>query len=384
MYKLWTLLISLFCLAPLHANNDSDSQSPNYRNMDVWLCHPDKKDNVCDRDLSTSIISADGTVTIETWPNPSNPPIDCFYVYPTTSLDKTGNSDLIAESPGEITTTFIQAARFRSTCRVFAPMYRQLTVAAIRGEVPWKWQIAFGDVLSAWQHYLAHENNGRGIVLIGHSQGSAILRNLLLRHIDGKPIQKQLVSAILAGPPNQELVVPAMKSDGGPFKNISVCEYASQIGCVIAFASYRDSQPPRSTAMFARNKDGGIAVCTNPAGLAGGEGALNVYLSTRGEISTSVKPYAEWVHGTKILTPFVSLPKLLFAECVATDDANYLEIRVKRGQGDPRTNEIVGDKWDGTKIDADWGLHIMDISLTLGNLVDIVSQQANAYIRLNR
>ncbi|MGH1560618.1 DUF3089 domain-containing protein [Caulobacter segnis] len=75
-------------------------------------------------------------------------------------------------------------ARFASQCRVFAPMCRQVTLAALRAVMmgqpsPGNGVLAYGDVRDAWRWYLAHENKGRGVVLIGHSQGSRLLLDLL-------------------------------------------------------------------------------------------------------------------------------------------------------------------------------------------------------------
>ena len=37
----------------------------------------------------------------------------------------------------------------------------------------------YADVLDAWREYLARDNRGRGVVLLGHSQGTRMLRQLL-------------------------------------------------------------------------------------------------------------------------------------------------------------------------------------------------------------
>ena len=61
-------------------------------------------------------------------------------------------------------------------------------------------QIAYGDVLAAWKTYLRKYNQGRGVVLIGHSQGTFVLRELIHQVIDPKKkVRKRLVSAILLG-----------------------------------------------------------------------------------------------------------------------------------------------------------------------------------------
>ena len=76
---------------------------------------------------------------------------------------------------------------------------------------------AYTDVLDAWNHYLQHDNNGRGVVLIGHSQGSGVLTQLIRNEIDGKPVQSRLISALLLG---TSLAVPKGKDVGGAFQNV--------------------------------------------------------------------------------------------------------------------------------------------------------------------
>ena len=55
-------------------------------------------------------------------------------------------------------------------------------------------------MLSAFRDYLAHYNDGRGIVFIGHSQGAVILIRLLQQEVDRTPaLRNRLVSALLMG-----------------------------------------------------------------------------------------------------------------------------------------------------------------------------------------
>ena len=54
-----------------------------------WLCRPDT-DDICDSGLDATVVAADGTTTVEPWTAADDPPIDCFYVYPTISRDETG------------------------------------------------------------------------------------------------------------------------------------------------------------------------------------------------------------------------------------------------------------------------------------------------------
>ena len=64
--------------------------------------------------------------------------------------------------------------------------------------------------------YLARYNQGRPFVLIGHSQGSALLIELIAREIEGRPVARQMKLAIL---PGYNVLVPPGKLVGGSFKS---------------------------------------------------------------------------------------------------------------------------------------------------------------------
>jgi hypothetical protein len=375
--------ITLACLfSVISVCFHAHAELSDYSKIDTWLCHPDNAEDVCARDLSTTIIAADGRFTQESWPDNPEPAIDCFYVYPTTSHDESGNSDLIPAEQEELLTAYLQTARFRSQCRVFSPLYRQVTVPALRARmrgdsIDRDRAMALNDVNAAWNYYLEHENQGRGFVLIGHSQGASLLRDLIASEIDGKPIQKQLVSAIITG---TSVSVPIGHEVGGTYKNIPLCRSAQQIGCVITFSSYRDRLPPPADAYFGRITGDSMPGCTNPAALDGGKGELASYLSTVGEISQRVEEYKPWTTSPQpVETPFVSMPGMIFAECVKRDGFSYLQISVAGDPENARADDIVGDYRVGTEIITTFGLHLIDMSLTMGNLVEIVGEQARIY-----
>lgn len=361
-------------------------QKNNYADDRNWLCRPGRQD-ACAVDMTTTVVSADGKLSRETWAIDANAPIDCFYVYPTVSTDPTPNSDMTAD-PAELNVVRQQFARFGSRCRPYAPLYRQVTLAGLRRVLGGGATSAasaldrgtgYDDVVDAWRHYLANDNRGRGFVLVGHSQGSFVLAEMIRREIDGKPIQKQLVSAILMG---ATLSVPKGKDAGGSFKTIPLCKSASQVGCVITFASYRSTVPPPANTLFGRITEPElVAACTNPAALAGGSGPLHAYLARDGRTITGTTPPKPWVVPEQpIDTPWVSVPGLLTARCTSNDHASgYLEVTVNGNPADPRVDDIVGDLGVGAAVLANWGLHLIDVNLAIGNLLDIVGQQAKAY-----
>jgi MFS family permease len=378
------LLLASFAFARPAAAQTTASRN-DYSDPKTWLCRPGLSgaDDACAVDLSTTVVAADGTLTHEAWKANPNAPIDCFYVYPTVSLDPTANSDM-TPGPEEKGVVRAQFARFASQCRVFAPMYRQLTLTALRAATTGTPMtadrtLAYNDVLDAWNYYLQHDNHGRGVVLVGHSQGSALLTQLIRTEIDGKPVQSRLVSAILAG---TSLPVPKGKDVGGAFQHVPVCHSATQTGCVIAFASFRSTIPPPANSRFGRvSGEGMMAACANPASLGGGSGDLHAYLSSSGRsiVGSAAEP-KPWVNPPKpIDTPFVSVPGLLTAQCVANDKGSYLEITVHGNPADPRVDDISGDVMANGQVNASWGLHLIDVNATMGNLIDVVATQAKTF-----
>lgn len=376
-----TLAIVAVVLLGAAGGADAQTAKPNdYTDPATWLCRPGRTD-ACTSDQTATVVSARGHETVETWKADPNAPIDCFYVYPTVSTDPTPNSDM-TPGPGENDVVVQQVSRLASKCRVYAPMYRQVTLTALAAMLMGKPMaadrvLAYSDVRDAWNEYLAHDNHGRGVVLIGHSQGSGVLTALVQNEIDGKPIQKQIVSVILGG---TSLQVPAGKDVGGDFKSMPLCHASHQTGCVIAFASFRANTPPPADSLFVTGKTPGMAsACVNPASLGGGRGALEAYLPS-GMVGLSTQPPVEWVKGgSKIATPFVKVPGLLSAECASNERGTYLAITVNADPKDPRTDDIIGDVMIGGKVQPSWGLHLIDMNLTMGNLVDIVGAQSKAW-----
>ncbi|HEV7157580.1 MAG TPA: DUF3089 domain-containing protein [Caulobacteraceae bacterium] len=371
--------------APLPAND--------YANKADWLCWPGASPNACDVDLTTTVVEPDGATRIEPFKADANAPIDCFYVYPTVSTDP-GVLATMAIEPAETRVVTQQFARFGAACRLYAPVYRQFTltamVAAMSGHPladPKSRPVTpYEDVHDAWNYYLAHANHGRGVVLIGHSQGSGLLTALIKREIDGKPVQKQLVLAILMG---TRLAVPAGKDVGGDFQSIPLCHRAGETGCAIAYASFRDTAPPPPNSLFGRPEGsepaGLVAACVNPANLEGGPGELHAYLASgAGNIVTATEPPPAWAGAKPITTPFVSLPGMLSARCAASGPFNYLAIHVTPSPGGARASDINGDVVYGGQMQPDWGLHLIDANLAIGNLVSLVAEDGHAWLASHR
>jgi hypothetical protein len=351
-----------------------------YSDPAKWLCRGDT-DDVCDHDLDATVVRANGHTRVQRFRAPRRPKIDCFYVYPTVSLDETGNSDFTPAEEEELYVVRQQAARLGAVCRVFAPVYRQVTLTALLSilagdPIPSDGALADADLLDAWKHYVANDNDGRGVLLIGHSQGASRLTTLLRDEIDPTPaLRERLVSAMLLGTSFQ---VPEGADVGGDLRNIPLCRSARQTGCVISYASFRATAPPPPDSLFGRSRQAGWkAACTNPAALAGGAGKLVPYFPTEGRslpIFQVMRP--DWVdpaRGVEITTPFVTLPKFVDAECAETNGFSYLSLDVHGNPDDPRIDDIGGD------LTPEWGMHLIDVNVAMGNLVRIAKREARAY-----
>ncbi len=330
----------------------------------VWLCRPGLADNPCEGDFTTSVIAADGSSAVSKAAVAKDPPIDCFYVYPTVSGQPGVNADLTVD-PAETVVARTQAARFSQACKVYAPMYRQLTLSAItnRGRITGaSLATAYGDVERAWLDYLDHFNHGRGVVLVGHSQGAGQLEQLIRRQVDNNPaVRKRLVSAVLLG---GNVTVPVGKDVGGTFDHVPACRRDTQTGCVVAYSSFLTVPPPNG--MFGRARAPGREVlCTNPAALGGGSATLvpEFPSGATGLVGggTPSDPH-----------PWVSYAGLYRGECQNRDGASVLHVSPTPGPGDKRP--VVRESLGPT-----WGLHLVDVNIGLGNLVDLVNSQAKAY-----
>jgi pimeloyl-ACP methyl ester carboxylesterase len=341
------------------------------------------------------VVAANGSIQVEKFKLAKNPDIDCFYVYPTVSLDPYSLSDLV---PGVEERAVIerQFARLSSVCRPFAPMYRQITLPQLRanqgGSVapPKRGTPGQGvaDVDDAWEYYLKNYNNGRGVVLIGHSQGAGQISRLVKTKIEGTPVQKQLVAVYVLG---GSVVAPKGQEVGGTFKTIAPCHSRDEVGCVVTYGSYRATLPPAPTGQAVGAGPGtGAAgdnhgICVNPAALvagkANGPATANSYWAVEPPISATTKAPPRWSTKELVFEPFAKTPGLVTTECVDKNNRTYLEVRLNADPSDGRADDVYGDVMTATGPSQAWGLHNLDVPLHMGDIVTLVGYQSKAYLK---
>jgi hypothetical protein len=346
----------------------------------VWLCRPGMANDPCAFSLATTAVAANGKRTATTFagipPRAAAGNFDCFYVYPTVSLQDTGNTSL-AITKAEVDAAIDQAAPFSRVCNVFAPMYRSATWpsvdAGLKGNqsvLRGTFTVGFDSVLSAWNDFLAHYDNGRPIILIGDSQGSAILIHLIATQIDGSPaLRRRLLVAIIAG---GNLQVPAGKTVGATFKHVPLCTSPTETGCAIAYSSFPGLPP--SDALFGRagqgvslqseqtTVPGDQVACVNPAALGGGTSDLMPYFLAFTQVTLSPAITSGWV----------TYPGLYNASCESQQGATWLQVSYIGAFSDtrPAIAESLGPAW---------GYHGEDVGLALGNLIRDVAGEETAW-----
>lgn len=337
----------------------------------VWLCRPGTTPDPCDSDRTATAVDASGARRPEP-PGREEQTVDCFYVYPTVSTETTANADLTVEKE-ETDVAVAQASRFSQVCRVWAPIYRQRTVrdlfnlghgAADSGPN----RIAYASVLAAWRDYLAHDNDGRRVVFIGHSQGASMLVRLLRAQIDPNPsLRRRVVLAILLG---ANVTTATGKTTGGSFAHLPLCTRRGESGCVIAYSSF-PSQPP-VLALFGRPGTGvsalsgdtrtsGLSVaCVNPSGIDAGRTFLHPY------VPTAVVPVAG------VTTPWVTFTGRFTATCRHGGGATWLDVVPAAG------NRTEARALLSQSLGPVWGYHIVDLTIALGDLVADVRAAATS------
>ena len=262
-----------------------------------------------------------------TWPRSAlASKFDCFYVHPTDSLAKTANTGL-AVTKWTRSPPSTKRPRCLQVCDVWAPAYRSQTwttvekfLAGDKTVMAPTFEVAYDSVLPAWQWFLAH-TQGKPVILVGDSQGSAIIIHLISAEVDHEPsvLRRLLVAVIVGG----NLQVPTGKTVGATFTKVPLCTSGTETGCAIAFSSY-PSQPP-ADSLFGRPgqgtslqsgqtaKAGQQVACVNPAALSGGTADLDPYFLTLTQVAPD--PYIDFALKEPVPTPWVTYPELYSAGC---------------------------------------------------------------------
>lgn len=259
-----------------HYREPSRDSGPDYSKVESWLARPGVAED-------PTHWSPDGVVT-----NRMTQRAATFYVHPTTYLERDRwNAPLEADgNPTERTTVFLesQASAFDEVSDVWAPKYRQAAFGAflLKSEDAHKaLDLAYRDVLSAFDAFLAQQPADRPIILAGHSQGSMHLLRLLQDR--RSTLNGRLVAAYIVGWP------VGIASDL-PATGLSPCVSADQAGCVMSWQSFKEPANPRlvtkawigTKGLTGANRTRDDMLCTNP--LTGTAGASAMPTANQGTL----------------------------------------------------------------------------------------------------
>lgn len=250
-------------------------------------------------------------------PPPPEKPLQAavFFIHPTSYIDRRAwNADLGDPRSRERAALFVKgmATPFNASAQIWAPRYRQAAIGAFLTDDPQADKaidLAYGDVLAAFEVFARSVPEGEPIVLAGHSQGAFLLRQLLRDRIAGTPLAGRVAAAYVIG-------WPVSIEHDLPLMGLPACDGPDQPGCVMSWLSVAE---PAETGQLMkayvrrRGLDGqalgsstpdGLSVhspflCTNPlTGRRDDKGDANANLGTlvpdfaeqTGEIASHVVP----------------------------------------------------------------------------------------------
>lgn len=214
--------------------------APSYESIEDWAAHPLK---------SEPLYAPKGSWFSRTKSLEQEKPLaDVFFIHPTMYMEgdpwNAGVRDDRMNEQVDKWPIKHQASAFAATGRVFAPRYRQAHIRIFDlGDSlsHCAAALAYSDVKRAFQHYLEHWNDGRPIIIAGHSQGSYHGRTLLQEFFDGTALQEQLVAAYL----------PGMDMAASDFDQILSCEWPESTGCLCTWMTYAKGYTPGWMALHA-------------------------------------------------------------------------------------------------------------------------------------
>ncbi len=244
----------------------SAQTGPDYSRLENWIAHPGRPDNPSRwRPSGVFDVAIAGSA-------------DTFYIHPTTYLETDRwNAPLDDRASRDRAALFVQsqASAFANAGDVWAPRYRQAAYGAFlldSADATQALDLAYRDVLAAFDRFIAEVPDNRPIILAGHSQGALHLARLLRERVAGKPLRERVIAAYVVGwPLSITADVPAL--------GLPPCRAADQIGCMLAWLSFAEPANPDlvinsyegSAGLTGARREREDILCVNPlTGTQGG------------------------------------------------------------------------------------------------------------------
>ena len=254
--RIWRLILPCLCFIScsgkfrvLKSNYHfkSETGEPTYFDLNYWAAHPwkhDPSDSLPEPLLNEKKDSL----------------VDVFFIHPTTytKLFTHGKKNAAIDDPyiaakTDFSNILYHASAYNQACRIFAPRYRQLHASVFirkpNDRIKKAYEVAYADIKKAFEYYLSHWNNGRPLIIAGHSQGSMMAERLLKEFFENQPLQKKLIVSYLIG----------WSVRKNYFTSIKMCSDSLETGCLCSWRTFRNNFVP-----FYLQKKSDYSYVTNP------------------------------------------------------------------------------------------------------------------------
>ena len=339
---------------PGHPFEAQKLEQLNYSSDENWAALPTK--------ASHASAKPEGIVDIAVIPE-----ADVFFVHPTTLLDKSQWNDLKLDNPeakDRIANRVlkIQASAFNTAGRIFAPRYRQATFGAFLDEEDNGLKaigLAYGDIVAAFDNFIAERNDGRPFILAGHSQGSLHLLYLLQQRINGTALAHRMVAAYIIGWP------VSIEADLSALADIKACERANETGCVVSFQTFGLGGDPSGILTYMNTtpglsgapRKGTQVLCTNPQDwLIGSNKTRSAHLGAVMLPAGNDKPLGK------------PIKNFTGTQC-GTDGILYI-------------TDLPGDAWQALKMHGE-NYHVYDYHMFYMNIRENAAMRTQAWLKNN-
>jgi hypothetical protein len=239
-------------------------------------------------------------------PGAGDPPADVFFIHPTTfNGGRNWNGPIDDAASNHFLEHVIlpnYAGPFVRVGRLFAPRYRQAslyTTLTLKDDAREAREFAYFDVRRAFDAYLARDNKGRPLVIVGVEQGGLLAQRLLHDELADHPdLIGRLAAAYL-------IDVVALRDDYGPAARLPACRRQGEPRCVVGWTQSYGLGKADVRRIFERSlvwdgegrlvETGGRPVlCVNPMlGREGGETAatrLNIGAVNASDLGWDARP----------------------------------------------------------------------------------------------
>jgi Protein of unknown function (DUF3089) len=169
-----------------------------------------------------------------------------FFIHPTSFLDRRSwNAPLDDKTANDRSALFVKAmaSPFAAAGQVWAPRYRQAAIGAFLAEdtatAGKAFDLAYDDVMTAFDQFLIDAGPNRRIILAGHSQGAMHLGRLLKERVAGDAKLKRRIVAVYA------VGWPISIDHDLPSLGLPPCTAADENGCILSWQSYAEPAEPQ-------------------------------------------------------------------------------------------------------------------------------------------